>query len=415
MTYGVINPNPEQRRAWLRRTWSSIVQQFDRFRALYSGNTLAEQRLRQRVSFTDQALATLGALNDFEICRILDDIVALTYNPKPTGYRSYWRNPFLRFIKSRYPFPRYHFLIEYEAQPNGHIAVQEIFLDTDLSGPKTPHSQERNMLYNVKRDNGMRYDRPMAKEEIVKLEGAWEIGDPVLQVTTRHAAVNGMLNELGKAAWLMGVHLDAAYRTANPEEYTLFHNPSEGGFADVVECMWDKPAINGSHNANHLAAVLRQRQLSGQITEWVVHSQGAIIFNAAVVQHNMRHGTPLNKHRAAVHGSGANLARLRANLRTAQIELVHGRGNPFDTVPNVFGANRLGFSSLVRSLASFGLVVSDNGGNVGISPHTLPYLGIRTYQRQLELAGRMTEFKRVQRYIAQRDRLRHARRLGSKA
>ena len=97
------------------------------------------------------------------------------------------------------------------------------------------------------------------------------------------------------------------------------------------------------------------------------------------------------------------------------VPLVHGRGNPFDTVPNVFGANRLGFSSLVRSLASFGLELSDNGGNVGISPHTLPYLGIRTYQRQLELAGRMTEFKRVQRYIAQRDRLRHARRLGSKA
>ena len=61
------------------------------------------------------------------------------------------------------------------------------------------------MLYNVKRGNGMRYDRPMTEEEIRELRGAWRLGEPVPQITTRHAAVNGMQNPLERAAWLMGV------------------------------------------------------------------------------------------------------------------------------------------------------------------------------------------------------------------
>ena len=41
------------------------------------------------------------------------------------------------------------------------------------------------------------------------------------------------------------------------------------------------------------------------------------------------------------------------------------------------------------------LVGGDNGGHVGISPHTLPYLGIRSYQTQLELGGFTKEAKRA--------------------
>lgn len=34
------------------------------------------------------------------------------------------------------------------------------------------------MLYNVKRDKGMRYDRPMTKEDTRQLPGAWRLGKP---------------------------------------------------------------------------------------------------------------------------------------------------------------------------------------------------------------------------------------------
>ncbi len=91
---------------------------------------------------------------------------------------------------------------------------------------------------------------------------------------------------------------------------------------------------------------------------------------------------------------------------------MHVRNNPFDTVPNMGGFNNLRFSSLWRSMRALNLVVSDNGGNYGISPHTLPYLGIRSYQKQLELGGYFKEAKRVKRYIAKRDHQRRRRRNG---
>lgn len=53
-----------------------------------------------------------------------------------------------------------------------------------------------------------------------------------------------MKNPLDKAAWLMGAHIDVAYAEANVQEYTLFHNPSDGNgvfssLTDVAECLWD--------------------------------------------------------------------------------------------------------------------------------------------------------------------------------
>ena len=408
MTYGIMNPQPEQKRAWKQRSWGVITQQVDRLTGLITGTDSRAQRLKQRVTFSDQAQAMLEVLNAFDARKVLEEVIDLTYNPKPAGHKSHWRNGWLRLIKSKYPFPNYHYMIEYEVKSNNHIAVMEIYHDRDLSGVKERSSQERNMLYNVRRLNGMKYDRAMVKRDVERLEGSWEVRRPVPCITTRHAAVNGMLNNLEKAGWLMGVHLDAAYRNANPNEYTLFHNPSEGRVQDFIECVWDKPAFHGSHNARHLASILNQRQLSGEMTEWVVHSQGAIIFGAAVIQHNARIGTPLNKHRVAVHASGAHVGRLKANLQKAQIELVHVHNNPFDLVPNLAGFNNWGWGGLKRSLQAKGLVF---GGIGGASPHTLPYIGIQTYEKQLELSGCTREAKQVRRYIAQRDYERDQRRL----
>ena len=404
MTFGIMNPQPEQQRAWKQRPWSSIIQRIDHFRSLFSGQDLKLQRLRQRVTFSDQAQAMLEVMNSFDIRKVLEEIIGLTYNPSPAGHKRHWRNAWLRFIKSRYPFPNYHYMIEYEVQSDGCIAVMEIFHDRDLYGSKELASEERNMLYNVKRGNGMRYDRPMEQSDIAQLRASWVIQKPVPNITTQYAAVNGMQNNLEKAGWLMGVHLDAAYEEANPKEYTLFHNPSEGKLVDFIECVWDKPVVNGSHNAQHLASILHQQQKSGKTTEWVVHSQGAIIFNTALVLHNRQFGTPLNRHRVAVHGSGTYMKRLKANLQKAQMELVGVRNNPFDLVPNLAGFNSLNRNGFYRALKFKGLVFGENGGNFAVSPHTLPYLGIETYQVQLVMSGHTKEAREVRRYIYQRER-----------
>lgn len=189
-------------------------------------------------------------------------------------------------------------------------------------------------------------------------------------------------------------------------------NPSEGSFIDLLECLWDKSPL-ASHNATYLSAVLRQRQRqqSGQKTSWVVHSQGAIIFCAAVAHHNLRFGhMPLNHHTVAIHAPGAHINKMKKVLDKAGITVTRVRQNPFDAVPNVAGTNDLRASSLWRSLRFLGLVCSSNRGHSGISPHTLPYLGLRTYKVQLELAGFSREAERVQNYIRQRDMARQKRR-----
>ena len=90
------------------------------------------------MSFSGQALAMLGALNDFDLGKVLEEIAALAHNPSPTGHRRHWRTPWLRFIKSRYPFPHYHYMIEYAVKPDGGILVREIYFDKLLYGPKSP-------------------------------------------------------------------------------------------------------------------------------------------------------------------------------------------------------------------------------------------------------------------------------------
>ncbi len=47
MSYGIMNPQPEQLRACKQRHWSTIVQQVDRFRGLISGTDPRAQRLKQ--------------------------------------------------------------------------------------------------------------------------------------------------------------------------------------------------------------------------------------------------------------------------------------------------------------------------------------------------------------------------------
>ncbi len=251
-------------------------------------------------------------------------------------------------------------------------------------------------MYKVHQNGDSKYDGPKDREDLGILSGEWQLGQPTPQITTEHAAVNGMQNDLGKAAWLMGVHTQVAYKDDNVKDYTLFHNPSDNTVLDLVECTFDKRAGTKSHNAQHLAAVLHQRQSQGKATKWTVHSQGTIIFCAALEHYRLHYGTSLHRQELTVHGSGAYLVRLQSAARSLGVKVNEPRNNPFDVVPNVAGRNDLSPSSLIRSMRFLGLVTGDESL---ASPHTLPFLGIETYKTQLQMLGNHKHADLVQRYI----------------
>lgn len=178
----------------------------------------------------------------------------------------------------------------------------------------------------------------------------------------------------------------------------LFHNPSDGWKLDLAECVFDKLSRTKSHNAQHLAAILSHAQKSGKAIKWVAHSQGAIIFNAALLHYRANYGGRLTSQQLALHGSGANVEKLSQLAAGLGMKIVAVRNNPFDLVPNLAGGNDLSASSLCRSIKFCGLVFGRDS-EPGVSPHTLPYLGIETYKEQLRMFGNHKKAAQVQRYI----------------
>ena len=83
MSYGIINPSDEQKRAWERRTWQELCKSDPHFQTLFRPHDAREQRLQKQVLFSDQAAGMLGALNDFDRAKVLEEVIALTYNPNP--------------------------------------------------------------------------------------------------------------------------------------------------------------------------------------------------------------------------------------------------------------------------------------------------------------------------------------------
>jgi len=350
-----------------------------------------------QVKFTCQALAMLSRLNSYDMDMVVKDILKIYSNPNAPSVCKHSRNPLRRLWRNKYPFRSYHYLIQFEVV-NGLIVIGDIFFDKQLHGAKSPFSAERTMMYEVKRKSSAGYNKALDKDGIDALSEAWDDDPiPVTDVQTTHAAVNGMQNDLGKATWLMGTHADAAYRTDKIQAYTLFHNPSDDKELDAIECLFDKTFGRKSHNAQHLASVLEQNQRQRKHVKWVAHSQGAIIFSTALQIYNKRNNqTPLTTQQLAIHGSSAQVERLKSFARQAGLKINSVRNNPFDIVPNVYGQNDLSSSSLARSL-KFNKLVTDGGP--GASPHTLPFLGLETYAEQLRMLGYRDEAKTVNRFL----------------
>ncbi|WP_123421655.1 hypothetical protein [Gallaecimonas pentaromativorans] len=256
--------------------------------------------LETRVKLKHQAFQMLCSLNDFDRLKVVEEIVSICKNPSAPDVSVQRKNAFQRLRRSQYPFKGYHYLVMFAVEgPN--IVVNDVLFDKRLLSSQEASNMERNALYRVKRNGYAAFDPSKGDSELAdKLADNWDnlTPQPVHRIETRHAAINGMLNGLSKATWLMGTHLETAYKGHRIDDYTLFHNPSESAKEDLLECAFDKRAagrIHGfSHNVHHLAAVLNEAQQRGQQTHWVAHSQGAIIFARAVRVHLKEIGTPLN-------------------------------------------------------------------------------------------------------------------------
>ena len=360
------------------------------------GVKLAQNFPFHKVKFTCQALAMLAQLNDYDQHMVVKDIEQICAHPNAKNSLKHSRNPLRRLWRTKYPFRNYHYLIKYDLQENT-INISDILFDKQLQGKQNTFAAERTMLYEVKRKTSATYNKAMEEEEVEELKGAWNnTPQATARVNTEHAAVNGMQNDLVKAAWLMGTHLDAAYQGDGIKAYTLFHNPTDNVALDAAECVFDKRLGRKSHNAQHLAAVLAQNNQQGKKVKWVAHSQGAIIFCAALEHYRIKYGKPLTTQQLAIHGSGANLDRLKSMAHNAGITINAIRNNPYDLVPNLAGRNDLSASSLARSVKFRGLVFGDE---VGASPHTLPFLGLETYADQLQLLGNRDKATIVRKFI----------------
>ncbi|GAA3928651.1 hypothetical protein [Litoribacillus peritrichatus] len=353
----------------------------------------------QNIQISHQALLMLASLNYYDQQQVLKEIHFVVKNPHTACDPSSKPSLRKRLYRTQYPFEHYHYLIEYKINSNNQVVINDIYFDRSLVRANDGnHSNERTALWSVSRAPGTNsvYDGAISKEKLGVLQREWRLGNAVSQIHTEHAAVNGMLNELNKAAWLMGVHSQVAYPDDDIKSYTLFHNPTDQTMIDLIESGFDKRRGKKSHNAQHLAAVLKQRQMQGKPTKWLVHSQGAIIFCAALEHYSSHYTGLLTNQEITIHGSGAYMPRINSIAHALGMKIHKEKNNPFDAVPNIAGSNDLSGSSLKRSLRFFGLIIGDEPL---ASPHTLPYLGVETYKTQLQMLGYDKKAAQVQQYI----------------
>ncbi|WP_020405987.1 hypothetical protein [Hahella ganghwensis] len=264
------------------------------------------------------------------------------------------------------------------------IVVNQIKLDRHITSLHTPPNKQQMGLFEVSRTSNIRWHESISSDDIAKLTRAWGEPKAVPKISTEHVAINGMLNDLEKASWLMGVHMDTAYWDDYAKIYTLVYNPTRGGIPDFFECILDK--IGTSKLAEFLAVMMVESQQTGKKRKWTAHSQGGIILTRAVELVNKRN-IRLDGQRVSIHAGGnkkkrAEKAFLKAGMTIDNIK----RDHPCDIVPNIAGMNDLSWSSIKRS-ASHASLVAGSKRPVEASPHTLPYLSAEYSIRLLQMCG----------------------------
>jgi len=217
----------------------------------------------------------------------------------------------------------------------------------------------------------------------------WKITPHKVQkIDTKYAAVNGQSNTLEKATWLMGRYLQHHYGQSQVKEYTLFHNPSEGGLLDTWESNRDKlGGMLTTPITKLFSKTLEESQSLGKPIKWLAHSQGTIIYTQAVNYynngrsgsrfigaHNKRkdntHNGSLDQHSVTFQGTGAHVNNARRILNKAGIELLAENSHRYDMVYQVAGLNFLSTGDFVGAIGSLVYARHTLNGTVGQSPHT---------------------------------------------
>lgn len=283
------------------------------------------------------------------------------------GLRSVPRNPDAKLLKgsvSTFKLENRNYRVDYRIG-NGQIVVYNIQPIDKLQ--KMRDKMEQVAVYLVKRND----------------QGIWQVASRVEKVTTAYAAVNGQSNNLNKATWLMGQHLEFQYKNLN--EYTLFHNPSIGGVGDTWESFRDKIGVT-TPVTKKFAKLLADTQANNNATKWVAHSQGGAIFAEGVRYllngssswalnklqlnglRNAEKGKLLDKHSIAFHGNANNNIRSKLLMDRAGITIIPGQATDYDFVRNIIGMNTLNPRKLIGSIAYINHVTD---GSINQSPHTL--------------------------------------------
>ncbi len=167
-------------------------------------------------------------------------------------------------------------------------------------------------------------------------------------------------------------HIQHAFKQDGQiKNFSLFHNPSQGGMDDTFESAIDRKG-GPTKVAAHLSQILRNTHETGQEVKWVAHSQGGLIIKSAVEHHNQAYGTPLDSQAIQFNGGANNIAQTEIIMQKAGIKVLGYNNNPNDIVPMVIGRNTRNPVRIAACVVALPLVL---WGPSHLSPHTLPYTG----------------------------------------
>lgn len=246
-----------------------------------------------------------------------------------------------------------------------------------------------NIVLKKKTWNARAKGETDALYKITKLsDNSWK-KEVVTSVTTEYAAINGILNNLDKAIWLMADHLESQFDEKASDVFTLFHNPSGGVAEDGKETALD---LNGKTQeiTKKFANLLESTQAAGVNVKWVAHSQGGLIFKQAVLWLNNGRSdeipgynpempisptnTPkkddvksLDKHSVAFHSAPIHNSAADIHLKNAKVTILEIRAHPNDAVPQLLGLNTINPKKIFMSIANLPYII---GGTSMVSVHT---------------------------------------------
>lgn len=202
--------------------------------------------------------------------------------------------------------------------------------------------------------------------------GQWVlVTKPVDSVKTPHAAINGQSNDLGRSPSLMGIHISTMFKQDGVKEFTLFHNPTDGGFWDTYESSLDKKQKTTAVS-KQFSKVLADIQKKDKQVKWLAHSQGGLIFTEAARYHWVNNRTELSNNSVQFNAGANNELMSKDILKSVKIDILGFNNHPFDPVPNLIGGNAKGWISRLGSTIGLFFIFIDDQNK---SPHTLPYTG----------------------------------------